>query len=218
MAPAPVPDAYRSGQQGAATISVGQEQEAGLMKLAQGHIGITGSAGIGKTTLATALAERLGRPLVPEVMRDRLAAGFDLHHLTREGHRALLAGDATDLARRLAMADTPLVTDRTPLDMVAFWLSNGYGVDDPAATEALLARAVCAMADYRRVIVLPWGVLPLTHDGVRGANPWLQLHFHEIVAGLCHRYVPAERLLILPESAMGFGDRLDWVFKQLEPG
>jgi nicotinamide riboside kinase len=192
-------------------------REAGVMKLAKGHIGITGSAGIGKTTLATALAARLGSHLVPEVMRDRLVAGFDLHQLTRQGHRALLLGDATDLARRLATADSSLVTDRTPLDMAAFWLSNGYGVDDPAATEALLARAICAMADYCRVILLPWGVLPLADDGVRVANPWLQLHFHEIIAGLCRRYLPTDRLLIMPESASGVPDRLDWVLRQLEP-
>lgn len=184
--------------------------------LEKGHIGITGSAGSGKTTLATALAERLGRCFVPEAMRDRLAAGFDLHRLTRAGHRALLADDATDLARRLAVPDAQLVTDRTPLDMAAFWLSNGYGVDDPAATEALLGRAVCAMADYRRVVLLPWGALPLRADGVRSANPWLQLHFQEIIEGLCRRFLPPETLLVVPDTAVSFSERLNWVLKQLE--
>jgi len=186
-----------------------------LKRVEKGHIGITGSAGTGKTTLATALAERLGHHLVPEVMRERLAAGFDLHRLTREGYRLLLTDDATDLTRRLAAQDSPVVTDRTPLDMAAFWLSNGYGVDDPAATEALLARAICAIADYRQVILLPWGTVPLTDDGVRSANPWLQLHFQTIIEGLCRRYVPAGRLLIVPESAMAFPDRLGWVLERL---
>lgn len=183
------------------------------MKLNRGHIGITGSAGTGKTTLAQALAERLSRSLVPEVMRDRLSAGFDLHKLTPAKHRALLVDDATEIARRLAAPDVPLVTDRTPLDMAAFWLSNGYGVDDPPATEALLARAICAMADYGRVILLPWGALPLKADKVRSTNPWLQLHFQEIIAGLCRRYVPEDRLLIVPDSGTDFADRLSWVLE-----
>ncbi len=183
----------------------------------QGHIGITGSAGTGKTALGQGLAARLDWGWVAEAMRDRLMAGFDLHQLTREGHRALLADDATALARRLAVADAPLLTDRTPLDMAAFWLANGYGVEAPAATEALLARAICAMADYDRVILLPWGALPLVDDGIRSTNPWLQLHFQTILEGLCRRYVAPERLVMVPETVTTPADRLGWVFERLGP-
>lgn len=182
------------------------------------RIGITGSAGTGKTMLATDLACRLDLPLRGEIMRDRLEAGFDFHDLTREGHRRLLAGDADALAQELARSDRGLVTDRTPLDMAAFWLANGFGVDDPALTEALLARAVCAMADYSLVVLLPWGAAPIAADGIRSTNPWMQLHFQTVLEGLCRRYVAPSRLLMLdaisaePASRAAFiQDRLSGV-------
>mgnify|MGYP000556570405 CR=1 FL=1 len=165
------------------------------------RIGITGSAGTGKTRLATTLSNVLNLPVRAERMRERLAAGFDPHSLSRDGHRRMLAGDADDLALDLARDRDGLITDRTPLDMAAFWLANGFGVDDPLATEALLARAVCAMADYDLVVLLPWGEHPITADGIRSANPWMHLHFQTVVEGLCQRYVSPARLLTITGKA-----------------
>lgn len=165
------------------------------------RIGITGSAGTGKSSLAATLSHQLDLPVRAERMRDRLVTGFDPHSLSRADHRRLIAGDADDLALDLARDQDGLITDRTPLDMAAFWLANGFGVDAPAATEALLARAVCAMADYDLVILLPWGEHPITADGVRSANPWMQLHFQTVVEGLCRRYVSPDRLLTITGKA-----------------
>lgn len=181
------------------------------------RIGITGSAGVGKTTLATALGGRLGLPVMAEAMRPMLEAGFDFHALTREQHRHLIRGQADALVRAMALEGAGFVTDRTPLDFAAFWLSNGFGVDDPAGTEALLARAVAAMADYSAVLLLPWGCIPLEDDGVRYPNPWMQLHFQELVEGLCRRWVDPARLVVVPDRAMAPAERLDWVLRRLWP-
>ncbi|WP_162306063.1 AAA family ATPase [Oleisolibacter albus] len=185
------------------------------MSRAAPRLGITGSAGTGKTTLAAAVACRLAVPVLPEAMRALLEQGFDLHSLSRDQHRDLLCRQADALACDLARIDGGLVSDRTPLDMAAFWLSNGYGVDDPAATEALLARAIMALADYSHIVLLPWGAMPLAADGVRSPNPWLQLHFQTIIEGLCRRWVEPARLIALPETAMAPEARCAFVLERL---
>lgn len=181
------------------------------------RIGITGSAGTGKSTLAAALARALGVPHVPEAMRGMLEAGFDFHDLTRQGHMDLLRRQTDDLSRRLAAAPGGLVTDRTPLDFAAFWLSNGYHVDDPAATAALLERAVAAMADYTAVILLPWGRFTPAADRVRSQNPWLHLHFQTVMEGLCGRWIAPDRLWTAPEGVDTPSARVDWALGRLLP-
>ena len=54
------------------------------------RIAISGSAGTGKTTLATALAHRLQVPYLEEGFRKRREAGLDPHDLSQTEHRALL--------------------------------------------------------------------------------------------------------------------------------
>ena len=59
-------------------------------------IGISGSAGTGKSTLGTRLASRLEVPYLPEGMRERLEGGLDLHRLAHLELRALLLCDRED--------------------------------------------------------------------------------------------------------------------------
>ncbi|MGQ9367593.1 AAA family ATPase [Azospirillum sp. A39] len=180
------------------------------------RIGLTGSAGVGKTTLALTLGATLGVPVLHERMRDRLRAGYSLHALTREEHRALLREDAEDLADRAAGVPAGFVADRTPLDFVAFWLCNGYAADDPAGTADFVEQARAAVADWDLVVVLPWGVLPLVDDGVRYANPWHQLHAQSVVEGLCRRWVAADRLAFLPAAADPPEQRCAWILRQAQ--
>lgn len=179
------------------------------------RIGLTGSAGVGKTTLALTIAGAVGVPVLEERMRARLLAGFSLHALTREEHRDLLRGDADDLIDGAAACEDGFVSDRTPLDFVAFWLCNGYAADEPEATGAFLRLAAAATAGWDAVVVLPWGSVPLVADGVRYPNPWHQLHAQTVIEGLCRRYIPAPRLLFLPADLCEPDARCDWVLRRV---
>ena len=68
---------------------------------------------------------------------------------------------------------------------------------------------------YDRIVVLPWGVLPLCSDGVRSSNPWLQLHFQAAVEGLLNREIGSPTVVKVPPL-----DNLDarkrWVIDQVQ--
>lgn len=179
------------------------------------RIGLTGSAGVGKTTLALTLAGALEVPVLEERMRARLQAGFSLHALTRAEHRDLLRADSDDLIAEATACEDGFVSDRTPLDFVAFWLCNGYAADEPEGTGAFLRRAAEATAAWDMVVVLPWGGIPLVEDGVRYPNPWHQLHAQTVIEGLCRRYVEPRRLLFVPPELTEPETRCDWVLRRV---
>ncbi len=180
------------------------------------RIGVTGSAGVGKTMLSLTLGGTLGVPVIQEAMRKRLESGFNLHALTREEHRGLLREDLDDLVKRSGDCVGGFVADRTRLDFLAFWLCAGHATDAPAgATQSLLEGAADAIAGWDLVVVLPWGALPLVDDGVRYANPWHQLHFQAVIEGLCSRYVAPDRLVFLPADVGEPDDRCRWVLRRM---
>lgn len=163
------------------------------------RIAIVGSAGTGKTTLAEAAAARLKLPLIADAMRRRLTEGLDLHAMSRAGHRRLLERQAAGWAVEASRAGG-FVSDGSALDFAAFWLANGYAVDDPDGFGRLLDAARVAIVRLDHVFLLPWGAIPLVGDGVRYANPWHQLHAQSVIEGLLDRFVPAGRLHRIGET------------------
>lgn len=179
------------------------------------RIGIVGSAGVGKTTLALTLAATLDAPVLHEAMRARLEAGFSLAGLSRDEHQRLLLADAADVAGLVEASTEGCVADRTPLDFLAFWFCNGYGADSPRETALFVERAVAALTLFDLILVLPWGVLPLEDDGVRFANPWHQLHAQMVIEELARRYVPAERLAFMTADIVEPDERCRWTLRRL---
>lgn len=181
------------------------------------RIAVTGSAGVGKTSLGLRMAEMLEVPFIAEGMRARLEAGLQLHDLGRDGCRALLRelfAQALRQQRTALRTAGGFVADRCPLDFAAFWLYYGFGVD-AAATARVFTRARAALEVYDAVFVLPWGVIPLTADGVRSANPWLQLHYQALLEGLLVRWVPATNVIHVPADVPGLDERVAWIAARL---
>jgi nicotinamide riboside kinase len=177
------------------------------------RIAISGSAGVGKTTLARGLAETLQLPYLEEGMRRRLEGGLDLHGLSRDAMRGLLVElwDEREAEEDAAVARCGgYVSDRCAVDWAAFYLY--YGFTNPEdGTESFLARMKERSATaYDAVVVLPWGALPLEHDGVRSTNRWKQLHFQGLLEGLLGRYLPGGSLLQLPDGLERLEARLAW--------
>lgn len=181
------------------------------------RLAITGSAGVGKTTLAAHLAQALELTVIPEGMRTRLEGGLDLHALGRDGLRALIAElfDEAMARKEAAMAvGNGFVADRCAMDFLAFWLFYGFAADIEATAE-LARKAEAALDCYDAVVVLPWGAIPLHPDGVRTANPWLQLHYQMLVEGLLARRRNRVRVLNVPADRAVVEARADWILDHL---
>ncbi len=151
------------------------------------RIAISGSAGVGKSTLARALAAELGLPYIPEGMREYLESGApNLHTLGPDGLRTLVLRLWAERQEREAAACNGFVADRASYDFAAFWLFYRFAEPGDPVTEAYLA-ATMDSSRYDLVVVLPYGRLPLVADGVRSSNPWVQLHTHLLIEGMARR-------------------------------
>jgi predicted ATPase len=163
------------------------------------RIAFSGSGGTGKTTLARRLAHELGVPYIEEGMRRRIEAGLALHHLDREQLRRLIDELWLEQRRAEEAAHSGFVADRSSYDFAAFWLHYDLHreSDDGAAFESWCRHG----ASYDRIVLLPWGVLPLENDGVRSASRWIQLRYQTILEGTLARFAKDERVLRVPPLA-----------------
>lgn len=148
-------------------------------------------------------------------MRRRLEAGLDLHEVDAAGHRALLIELFDEMMAGIEAAERReggFVSDRTPLDFIAFWLYYGMGWD-AAASDAAMARFAAGLARYDAVVLLPWGAIPLEDDGIRSPNRWHQYHFQMILEGLLGSVEAAPPILRMPAAIVSPDARLGWLIE-----
>lgn len=180
------------------------------------RLALSGSAGVGKTTLGRALAAHYEVPFIEEGMRKRLESGLNLHAIGREGTRQLMLDlweEQREAEARALSASGGFVADRSSVDFATFWLFYGFA-DDSEQSLTFLAQTLEHARVYDRVVLLPWGALPLVADGIRSSNRWLQRHFQATVEGMLCRELPAEQLLRLP-ALTDPEARLRWISSRL---
>lgn len=176
------------------------------------RIALSGSAGTGKTTLGRRLAQELGVPFLDEIMRRRIESGFDFHGMTHADWRNLMR---EQWAEQRALEDNSrdgFVADRSSLDYAAFFLHYDLHVGIDA--EPWMTQMFAEAQRYDRILLFPWGALPLEDDGVRTTNRWTQLRFQSILEGLVDRFSQA-RVLRVP-ATNDFEQRVAFVMRALE--
>lgn len=151
------------------------------------RIAIVGSFSTGKTTLAEAVAEPLGLPLLPEVAREVAALGFKLDK------------DATPEVETLIflrqyyneMSHEDFVGDRSLIDVMAY---AGWVLDNqPRRKETALWEACVQIAEHRlrnqysQVFYLPIE-FPIVADGLRPMDPAFQAEIDERMRALLDRH------------------------------
>jgi len=172
------------------------------------RIALSGSAGIGKTTLGRRLAAELGVPFIEEGMRRRLEGGLQMHRTTREQRRDLVRELWEEQLEAEAAAGEGFVADRSSIDFAAFWLHYRFTEPEDDA-DGFLTRTFAHAATYDRIVLLPFGVFPLIADGIRATNPHLQRLYHGLVHGLLVEEA-SDRLVELP-AIQALDERIEWL-------
>lgn len=158
------------------------------------RIAIVGSFSTGKTTLAEAVAEPLGLPLLPEVAREVVALGFKLDKdATPETETLIFLRQW-----RNELTHPDFVSDRSLVDVMAY---AGWVLDNqPPRKEFALWEECVRIAEhqlrsqYTKVFYLPieFGIVP---DGLRPMDPDFQNDIDERMRALLHRYDIAHEVL-----------------------
>ena len=183
------------------------------------RIGITGSAGTGKTALSSALAERLSLPLIGEEVRAHLesnkqsVAGWKV--MSQEDRRHLLESlwsKRRGLERRLGS----FVADNCALDFTVYALAHGIYDDRDSVTDSLLLLEPGRLVgSYDAVFVLPHGGLPYVSDGVRAEHAVHELRNQYLIESALQRHVAPGRVHFVPREMHRLGDRIEFVEQRL---
>src|SRR5918999_2372024 len=147
------------------------------------RIAIVGSFSTGKTTLSTALAEKLDLPLLPDVARGLASLGFKLDMEATPELEALIF-----LKQYNAEASTPeFVADYSLIHVMAY---AGWVLDhQPYRKEMLLWEECERLAEarlrtnYSHVYYLPIE-FPIVPDDLRPEDPAFQKEIDERIVGL----------------------------------
>lgn len=175
------------------------------------RLALSGSAGVGKSTLGQAVAKELGVEYIPEGMRSRLEKGLDIRSLSHSEMQALVEElwvEQSAKENELIAAGLGFVADRSPIDFLAFWMNYGF-VHDADASSVFFEKARSRIEIFDRIVLLPFGLLPLQDDSVRSINPWIQRRFQSTVRGLLEEEVGAPRFVHLPDL-VELEERVRW--------
>jgi AAA domain len=161
----------------------GEEEQEELIAALRRRVAIVGSFSTGKTTLAEALAERLGLPLLPEVAREVAAQGFRLDKDASPETEALIF--LKQYNNELATLE--FVGDRSLIDVMAY---AGWVLDHQVRRKEMALWDECLRLAERRlrssysdVYYLPIE-FPIVLDGLRPDDPGFQKDIDERIVGL----------------------------------
>lgn len=153
------------------------------------RVGFVGTHGTGKTTVAVALAERLGYRLVTSASRRVHALGYEINDKA-----TVVSQAATSMARLAAQLDAGLdfVSDRTLLDSMAYneyQLENLWAGDQQAQFwyDTMDTITAYMMQQYDLIVYFPI-TFALEADGVRATDIKYQADIDSRIKAFLEKY------------------------------
>ena len=184
------------------------------------RLALSGSACVGKTTLAACLAERLALTIIPEKFDEGISRRKDKTVKDKAQELIVLFNEKS----ALESAASRFVSDRSSLDLLHTWMEHKLhkSVDEKLTTHFVNA-CLNRLKRYDYHIFLPWGVLPLVQVDedrkgkgvVRNMNKFSQLKHQAYLLGLAHLAINKRRIIEVPRALTELDDRTDYVVEQI---
>lgn len=179
------------------------------------RIAVSGSAGTGKSTLAAALAAKLGVPLLPDFVEDVLREHGKDSWRGINDTRIRKTIRMTALERKIAAesAAEAFVSDKSVVDYLAYWVMNQMEFETKEQNQAVLDMVRAHVGRYTHRLFLPYRA-EVEATGTRNADPVHNFKLSAVKRGL---YLELGATPI--DAPYTFGEDIDaWVEKHVAGG
>jgi len=181
------------------------------------RVGIVGSAGTGKSSVARLLAERLSIPFLsaksitgPILERDHFdfSSGIQIERFlgSEDRQREILQNTI-----RQHQESVSFVTDRTSVDLTAYAICEQNDINQEIVSEIHDKCQECSSI-YTHLFVCPWiANRPLGNNSRRTLNPWYQFIIHSLAISVMGQWGLGWKVL----TAEGAENRVDEIMDSL---
>ncbi len=175
-------------------------------------IGLCGSHRSGKTTLAAKVAALVGIPLVKTATSEVFAANNldpadKIDFATRLWIQRKIVAAALDVWHE---DDRPFVTDRTPIDMMAYTLGDVRGDTEVDFVELEKYLDYCFSVTnevFSRLVIVQPAIPLVAEEGKASLNRGYIEHLNILILGLCCDERLRCPVRIIPRNVLDLGER-----------
>jgi hypothetical protein len=191
------------------------------------RLSLTGAAGIGKTTLARALAARFKAPLLGENFGGIVSAfnaearpGDEVARVRRRANCRAACLDWLRQRESQYLAHPGFIEDRCAIDVLFRWLLENLSDADNGETQRMieLTRALLATTDF--VVIPPLALTEQVQneEGLVRVGSFSRLFRAQSLAlGIAGQLLEPSRLIVIPDDRQTLEERMRFVLIRVAP-
>lgn len=178
-------------------------------------IALAGTAGTGKSTLATEISNRFNTPLIPEYARE-VAEEMGLNSPRDLPPNKALEFQSMILDRKVQAHEEyeHFIEDRSTADSLAYFLRWNSRSASEDQSRDYVERCKHELRRYDKVVLLPFGGIPYERDGFRTNNLYYAYEIHCLILGILTDF----HINYMTLTCSGLEDRVAALSKYFELG